>query len=156
MGNDAARFFYASRKPEQHLDFDLDLARSQSSDNPVYYVQYAHARIASVFRQLERGIATDPDGADLALLVEPHELELVESLDRFPEVVESAARTREPHQVSYYLREIANDFHTYYNAHPFLASAPGLRDARLALIDAARVVLANGLDLIGVSAPETM
>ncbi len=158
VGRDAARFFYALRKPEQHMDFDLDLAKSQSNDNPVYYVQYAHARICSVFRQLEdRGLAAAGDaGADYALLEEDRELELLGSLSRFPEVVESAALAFAPHQLAYYLRELANEFHTYYNAHPFIAAQSDLRAARLGLIDATRQVLANGLALLGVSAPRRM
>ena len=157
VGCDAARFFYALRKPEQHMDFDLDLAKSQSSDNPVYYVQYAHARICSVFRQLgEKGIDVDLAGADHSLLVEPREADLLQRLSRYPETVEAAACNYEPHQVAYYLRELANDFHTYYNAHPFIAAAVDLRLARLSLIDASRQVLTNGLGLLGVSAPERM
>ncbi|MEA3291214.1 MAG: arginine--tRNA ligase [Pseudomonadota bacterium] len=158
VGNDAARFFYAMRKPEQHMDFDLDLAKSQSADNPVYYVQYAHARICSVFRQLEeKGLAPAQDAVpDYALLAESHELELLYDLSRFPELIELAARAYEPHQIAYYLRELANRFHTYYNAHPFLASEENMRLARLGLIDATRQVLANGLDLLGVNAPENM
>ncbi|MDP7564072.1 MAG: arginine--tRNA ligase [Arenicellales bacterium] len=157
VGCDAARFFYALRKPEQHMDFDLDLAKSQSSDNPVYYVQYAHARICSVFRQLgEKGIDVDLAGADHSLLVEPREADLLQRLSRYPETVEAAACNYEPHQVAYYLRELANDFHTYYNAHPFIAAAADLRLARLSLIDASRQVLTNGLGLLGVSAPERM
>ncbi len=158
VGNDAARFFYALRRPEQHMDFDLDLARSQSADNPVYYIQYAHARICSVFRQIaERGMDT-PDQArpDYTLLQEDRELDLLRTLSRYPEVVASAAAALEPHQVAYYLRDLANDFHTYYNAHPFLSSEDSLRLARLGLIDATRQVIANGLDLLGVSAPEAM
>ncbi len=157
VGNDAARFFYALRKPEQHMDFDLELAKSKSNENPVYYVQYAHARVCSVFRQMrEKNIAFDGEGADLSLLVEEREQDLMRDLSRFPEVVEAAARAFEPHQVAYYLRELAQAFHTYYNAHPFLASEQPLRDARLVLVDAARQVFANGLDLLGVSAPESM
>ncbi len=157
VGDDAARFFYALRKVEQHMDFDLDLAKSKSNENPVYYVQYAHARVCSVFRQIrEKGIAHDAEGADLSLLVEAREQDLVRDLSRFPEVVEAAARAYEPHQVAYYLRELAQAFHTYYNAHPFIASESALRDARLVLIDAARQVFANGLELLGVSAPESM
>ncbi len=158
VGKDAARFFYALRKPEQHMDFDLELAKSQSNDNPVYYVQYAHARICSVFRQLEdRGMAAAGDtSADYALLEEDRELELLGTLSRFPEVVESAALAFAPHQVAYYLRELANEFHTYYNAHPFIAAQADLRAARLGLIDATRQVLANGLALLGVSAPRRM
>ena len=157
VGRDAARFFYALRKPDQHMDFDLDLAKSQSSDNPVYYVQYAHARICSVFRQLaEKGIDADLASADHGLLTEPREADLLQKLSRYPEVVESAARAYEPHQVAYYLRDLANDFHTYYNAHPFIAAEADLRLARLSLIDATRQVIANALDLVGVTAPERM
>ena len=157
VGRDAARFFYALRKPDQHMDFDLDLAKSQSSDNPVYYVQYAHARICSVFRQLdEKGIQINLAEANHGLLIEPRESDLLHKLSRYPEIVESAARAYEPHQVAYYLRELANDFHTYYNAHPFIAAEPDLRLARLSLIDAVRQVLANALALLGVTAPERM
>ena len=157
VGRDAARFFYALRKPDQHMDFDLDLAKSQSSDNPVYYVQYAHARICSVFRQLdEKGIQINLAEANHGLLIEPRESDLLHKLSRYPEIVESAARAYEPHQVAYYLRELANDFHTYYNAHPFIAAESDLRLARLSLIDAARQVLANALALLGVTAPERM
>ncbi len=157
VGRDAARFFYALRKPDQHMDFDLDLAKSQSSDNPVYYVQYAHARICSVFRQLaDKNIAVDLPKANPELLVEARESDLLQKLSIYPEVVESAARNYEPHQVAYYVRELANDFHTYYNAHPFIAAEDDLRLARLSLIDATRIVLANALALLGVSAPERM
>ncbi len=144
VGADAARFFYVMRKCEQHLDFDLDLAKSQSSDNPVYYVQYAHARVCSVLRQAaERGIDVEVSegGANLERLVEGHELALLKTLARYPEVVEVSALNEEPHQLTHYLRELANDFHTYYNAHPFLVDDDGLRDARIKLILAARQVL---------------
>jgi len=159
VGRDAARFFYIMRRCEQHLDFDLDLAKSQSADNPVYYVQYAHARICSVLRQAaERGMAVDPSPGEVNLerLTAAHEQALLKVLSRYPEVVEAAALTLEPHQLAHYLRELANDFHTYYNAHPFLVEDEGLRDARIKLILAVRQVLRNGLDLIGVSAPESM
>ncbi|HKJ08386.1 MAG TPA: arginine--tRNA ligase [Gammaproteobacteria bacterium] len=159
VGNDAARFFYVMRKCEQHLDFDLDLAKSQSSDNPVYYIQYAHARIRSVMRQLqEKGLTWDRDegAGHLHLLHEAHEDALMVSLSRYPEVVETAALQHEPHQLAHYLRELANDLHTYYNAHQFLVEDSTLRNARLNLIEATRQVLANGLGLLGVSAPEAM
>ncbi|MGI9317495.1 MAG: arginine--tRNA ligase [bacterium] len=158
VGNDAARFFYALRKPDQHMDFDLDLAKSQSAENPVYYIQYAHARICSVFRQLqEKGLETVEDRSpNYQLLEEEREHELMQSLSKYPEVIESAARSLEPHPVAYYLRDLATAFHTYYNAHPFLASENEMRLARLGLIDATRQVIANGLDLLGVSAPEKM
>ncbi|MEA3278603.1 MAG: arginine--tRNA ligase [Pseudomonadota bacterium] len=159
VGRDAARFFYVMRRCEQHLDFDLDLAKSQSADNPVYYVQYAHARVCSVLRQAaEKGIAVEPSagGKNLERLAEVHEDTLLRTLSRYPEVVEAAALTEEPHQLTHYLRELANDFHTYYNAHQFLVEDGPLRDARIKLILAVRQVLRNGLNLLGVSAPESM
>jgi arginyl-tRNA synthetase len=159
VGNDAARFFYVSRSNDQHLDFDLDVAKSESNDNPVYYIQYAHARIASVFRQLsERGLQHDAaNGHDnLSLLTEPQEKTLMTMLSRYPEVIDLAAKNRAPQHLVHYLRDLANDFHTYYNAHAFIVDDAGLRDARLVLISAARVVVANGLGILGVSAPETM
>lgn len=159
VGRDAARFFYVMRKCEQHLDFDLDLAKSQSSDNPVYYVQYAHARIHSVFRQAaDKGLSAELSAGDenLARLVEPQELALLTTLARYQEVVEGAALNEEPHQLTHYLRELANDFHTWYDSHQFLVPDQALRDARLKLSLATRVVLRNGLELLGVSAPETM
>jgi arginyl-tRNA synthetase len=159
VGRDAARFFYVMRRCEQHLDFDLDLAKSQSADNPVYYVQYAHARVCSVLRQAgEKGIEVEPSPGEtnLELLAEAHEEALLKTLSRYPEVVESSAVTEEPHQITHYLRELANDFHTYYNAHQFLVEDERLRDARIKLVLAARQVLRNGLNLLGVSAPESM
>ncbi len=159
VGNDAARFFYVVRKCEQHMDFDLDLAKSQSSDNPVYYIQYAHARVVSVFRQLqEKGMTWDEaNGArNLQRLSEAHEDAMLVSLSRYPEIVEAAAIGHEPHQLAHFLRDLANEFHTYYNAHQFLVEDQDLRDARLNLIAATRQVIANGLRLLGVSAPDSM
>ena len=159
VGNDAARFFYVSRSNDQHLDFDLDVAKSESNDNPVYYIQYAHARIASVYRQLaERSLAWDAaqGRANLVLLTEPQEKALATTLSRYPEIIELAANNRAPQHLVHYLRDLANDFHTYYNAHAFIVDNAKLRDARLTLITAARIVIANGLELLGVSAPETM
>jgi arginyl-tRNA synthetase len=159
VGRDAARFFYVMRRCEQHLDFDLDLAKSESSDNPVYYVQYAHARVCSVVRQAaEKGLSVDPSPglANLDRLQESQEESLLMVLDRYPEVVEAAALTEEPHQLVHYLRDLANGFHTYYNAHQFLVDEENLRDARIKLILAVRQVLRNGLNLLGVSAPESM
>ncbi|MBL3591660.1 MAG: arginine--tRNA ligase [gamma proteobacterium endosymbiont of Lamellibrachia anaximandri] len=159
VGADAARFFYVMRKCEQHLDFDLDLAKSQSSDNPVYYVQYAHARICSVLRQAaDKGIDVQPSSGteNLEHLTEPHEQALLVTLAKYPEVVETAATHEEPHQLTHYVRDLANDFHTYYNAHKFLIDDTALRDARLKLILATRQALRNGLQLLGVSAPESM
>lgn len=159
VGTDAARFFYVLRKCEQHMDFDLDLAKSQSSDNPVYYIQYAHARICSIFRQLDEKKMTHnaPSGSEnLSLLTETHETDLIKSLAKYPEIVEKAALNEEPHQVAHYLRELANELHTYYNAHQFIVDDEDIRNARLNLITATRHVLHNGLKLLGVSAPESM
>jgi len=159
VGNDAARFFYVMRKCEQHMDFDLDLAKSESNDNPVYYIQYAHARVRSVFRKLaEKGLEWDRESglAGLGRLAEPHEDMLLVNLSRYPEVLEIAALNHEPHQLTHYLRELANDFHTYYNAHNFIIDDAALRNARLVLIEATRQVLENGLQLLGVSAPDAM
>ncbi|MDH5648956.1 MAG: arginine--tRNA ligase, partial [Gammaproteobacteria bacterium] len=159
VGNDAARFFYVVRKSEQHMDFDLDLAKSQSNDNPVYYIQYAHARICSVFRQLaEKKFDYDQEEGDANLdkLAEEHELDLMATLSRYPEVLENAALNHDPHQLAHYLRDLANDFHTYYNAHVFIGEESPLRNARLNLILAVKQVIANGLGLLGVSAPESM
>ena len=159
VGNDAARFFYVMRKCEQHLDFDLDLAKSESADNPVYYIQYAHARVCSVLRQLgEKGLERDVarGSAHLDKLSEGHEVDLITMLTRYPEVVEAAALSEEPHQIAHFLRDTANAFHTYYNAHQFLVDDAELRDARLNLCEATRQVIRNGLELLGVSAPEEM
>ncbi|VFM95368.1 MAG: arginyl-tRNA synthetase [Candidatus Kentron sp. G] len=159
VGTDAARFFYVMRKSEQHLDFDLDLAKSRTADNPVYYVQYAHARVCSLMAQCDkRGFHWNgaPSPAELARLTEPQELTLLRTLSRYPDVVESAALAYEPHQLAFFLRELATDFHAYYNAYTFLVEDEPLRNARLALAMAARHVLRNGLAILGVQAPESM
>jgi arginyl-tRNA synthetase len=159
VGNDAARFFYVMRKCEQHVDFDMDLAKSQSSENPVYYIQYAHARICSVFRQLaEKNLSYDQaEGLQhLARLTEPHELQILATMSRYSDTILNAARQYEPHLLTNYLRDLANDFHGYYNSHQFLVEDKALRAARLTLIAAARQVLVNGLTLLGVSTPESM
>jgi arginyl-tRNA synthetase len=159
VGKDAARFFYVMRKSDQHMDFDLKLATSRTNENPVYYVQYAHARVCSVFRELdEKGWARDLAGGmeHLARLVEPHETGLVATLARYPEVLEQSALQHSPHHLLNYLRELAGEFHTYYFAHKFLVEDAALRDARLNLIAAVRQVIANGLALLNVSAPESM
>lgn len=159
VGKDAARFFYVMRKSDQHMDFDLKLATSRTNENPVYYVQYAHARVCSVFRQLdEKGWARDLGRGmqHLERLSEPHELALVGNLSRYPEILEQAALQYAPHHLVHYLRDLAAEFHGYYNSCQFLVEDGDLRDARLNLIDAVRQVVANGLGLLGVSAPETM
>jgi len=160
VGNEAARFFYVMRQAAQHLDFDLDLAKSQSNDNPLYYIQYAHARVCSVNRQLPlRGFSHDVarGRSAYARLTEPHEQALFKRLSQFSDTVHRAALSLEPHQLVHYLRDLAQEFHAYYNAHAFLlADDAPLRDARLNLIAATRQVLANGLGLLGMSAPEEM
>ncbi|MDP9011206.1 MAG: arginine--tRNA ligase [Pseudomonadota bacterium] len=159
VGNDAARLFYVMRSNDQHLDFDLELAKARSNDNPVYYIQYAHARVASVKRQLqERGIAYDRirGARSLGRLAEPQELQLVKRLASFPELIQQCAAQRAPHTLVHYLRDLANDFHTYYSAHQFIVDDAALRDARLTLALATQIVIRNGLTLLGVSAPDTM
>ena len=156
---DAVRWFLVARKPDSQLTFDIDLARSQSNDNPVFYVQYAHARVCSLLRQAgEKGYAHDAANghASLRLLDDAPAQDLMRELSRFPEVVETAGTTLEPHLVAQYLRELANAFHGWYHASPVLVEDGALRDARLALALATRQVLANGLDLLGVTAPEKM
>jgi len=157
VGNDAARFFYVLRKSEQHMDFDLDLAKSKSNENPVYYIQYAHARICSVFRQAnEKEIVFDNDEANLSLLTGEIEKNILRELSRYKSVVESSAIQYEPHQLAYYLRDLSTQFHSYYNACKFILEDKELTQARLSLIHATRQILINGLSILGVSAPETM
>ncbi|MBX3709932.1 MAG: arginine--tRNA ligase [Gammaproteobacteria bacterium] len=159
VGNDAARFFYVMRRSEQHIDFDLDLAKAQSNENPVYYVQYAYARICSIFRQMtEREMHFDEVNglANLHQLTQGHERQLLSTITRYPDVVINAALHYEPHQLTNYLRELAADFHAYYNSHQFLVEDISLRDARLALVVATRQTLLNGFTLLGISAPESM
>ena len=159
VGCDATRYFLVARAPNSQLTFDIDLALSQSNDNPVYYIQYAYARACSVMRKLkEQGWEWQAERAlqNLDKLQEEHEKTLLRRLDRYPEVVASAALNSEPHTVAAYLRELAGDFHTWYNAHKMLVDDQGLRDARIALSQAVGQVIANGLSLLGVSAPETM
>lgn len=166
VGTDAARFFYVQRRSEQHLNFDLELAKSQSIDNPVYYVQYAHARTVNVFRRLAETSLTETVSltalspvaklAKLELLTTPQEHTLMITLSRYPELIENAAYSYEPHQLTYYLREVAQQFHTFYDAHRILVEEEDLRLARLMLTAATQQVLRNGLSVIGVTAPEVM
>ena len=159
VGKDAARYFYVMRKYQQHLDFDLDLAKSQSNDNPVYYVQMAHARICSVMRRCDQlGMTYDAKAGlqSLALLTQPEEAELLTLLAAYPDKLARAALNHEPHQLTTYLRELANGLHSYYNAHKTLVDDDALRQARLCLMQAVQQVLRNGLTLIDVSAPEVM
>ena len=158
VGRDATRYFLVARAPSSQLTFDIDLAISQSNDNPVYYVQYAHARICSMLRKLgEHGWSwQNSDTGTLELLGNDHEKALLKRLAAYPEVVATAAIERAPHTVANYLQELAREFHAWYNSHKTLVEDKALRDARLALSVAVRQVLANGLQLLGVSAPETM
>ncbi|HWL63108.1 MAG TPA: arginine--tRNA ligase [Steroidobacteraceae bacterium] len=159
VGNDACRFFYVMRSHDQHLDFDLELAKSRSNENPVYYIQYAHARVASVQRQLaSKGYAYDAAiGLDsLDTLVSPHESEVLTLLGKYPEVIRFAGEQRSPHSLVHFLRELAQSFHTWYNAEQFIVEDARLRNARIALALAAQQVVRNGLSLLGVSAPESM
>ncbi len=159
VGKDAARFFYVMRRSDQHMEFDLELAKSKSNENPVFYVQYAHARICSVFKQLaDKGWSDDSqsDNVDLSCLKETHETTLMTALARYPEVIERAATRYEPHQLIHYLRELANQFHTYYNACQFLVDDVELRQARLRLISAVKQILVNGLGLLNIDAPDSM
>lgn len=159
VGSDAARFFYVLRRAEQHMDFDLELAKEQSNANPVYYVQYAYARICSVMRQLAaKHLTWDKTSGinSLPSLQERQELDLLILLNRYPEVVEQAANYYEPHVIAHYLRDLAQAFHIYYNQHIFLIEASELRNARLNLIAATQQVISNGLDLLGVETLEVM
>ncbi|MGA0033528.1 MAG: arginine--tRNA ligase [Burkholderiales bacterium] len=155
VGNDAARFFYVMRKSDQHLDFDLDLAKSRSNENPVYYIQYAHARVCSVLEQWGDD-ESSLHGADVSPLTSDHEAALLKNLMEYPDVIENAARDLAPHSLAFYLKELAGEFHSYYNAERFLVDDAALTTARLALALAVRQVLRNGLSLLGVTAPEKM
>jgi arginyl-tRNA synthetase len=157
VGNDACRFFYLMRSHDQALDFDLELAKSRSNDNPVYYVQYAHARVCSVMKELvSRGYAYDAAAADLSRLSTAHEQSVITSISKYPETVEYAALSRAPHALVHYLRDLANTLHTYYNAEKWIVEDPALRNARLTLVLALQQVVRNGLGILGVSAPESM
>ena len=158
VGKDAARFFYLMRRADAQLDFDLDLAKSQSNENPVFYVQYAHARICSVLRLAEeRGIDwPPPERVSLSPLVLPQELALARQVLAFPDLVEECTRSLEPHRLTYYLQDLAAEFHNYYNHHRILSEDRPLTLARLGLVRAIQVALANALALLGVTAPEKM
>ncbi|MBV1875714.1 MAG: arginine--tRNA ligase [Cycloclasticus sp.] len=159
IGSDAARYFYVMRKAEQHMDFDLDLATSQSNENPLFYVQYAHARVCSVMRLLaEKGLTYSSTNGlnNLDKLTEIHETNLIDTLNRYPEKLTQAAQQYEPHQLNHYLRELSTQFHSYYNSHKFIVDDAELMQARLVLINATKQVLSNGLQLLGVNAPESM
>jgi arginyl-tRNA synthetase len=159
VGKDASRFFYVTRKAEQHMDFDLELAKSESKDNPVYYIQYAHARICTLIRKLaDKDMAWDSSMGlkHLELLSEATEIALMQQIELYPEVIAQAAKNHEPHQLAHYLKDLASNFHSYYNAHRMVIDDTQLRNARMCLCMAARQVIHNGLSLLGVDAPEHM
>jgi arginyl-tRNA synthetase len=159
VGNDACRFFYILRKSDQHLDFDLDLAKSQTNENPVYYIQYAHARVCSVLMQWDGQWDDNMETlakADLGRLDNPHELAIAAKLGEFPEVVETAAADLAPHLIAFYLKDLAAGFHSYYNAERMLVDDAALKDARVALAAAVRQVIRNGMAIIGVACPQSM
>jgi arginyl-tRNA synthetase len=157
VGKDAARFIFLTRRADAHLDFDLELAKQQNAENPVYYVQYAHARLASVFRQAEtQGITPSPHPAQLPLLSLPEELDLLKMLANYPDLVEGAARQLEPHRITYFLTELASRLHSYYYKHRFISEDAELTQARLWLVLGVKAVLAHGLGILGVTGPESM
>jgi len=157
VGKDAARFIFLTRRADAHLDFDLEVAKQQSAENPVYYVQYAHARLASVFRQAEaQGITWSPEAALLPLLSLPEELELLKLLAGYPDLMEGAARNLEPHRITYFLTELAAQLHSYYYKHRFISDDADLTQARLWLVQGVKTVLTHGLGILGVTAPESM
>ena len=159
VGNDAARYFYIMRKPEQHLDFDLELAKSQSADNPVYYIQYAHARICSVWKQMKTSHLTwdtEHGCAHLSVLTNGLEKSLMDALAQYPEIIDSTAINYEPHVLANFLQKLANLFHSYYNSFKFLVEEDDLRNARLCLVAAIQQVIKNGLGLLGITVPEEM
>lgn len=158
VGVDAARFFFAMRRCDSHLDFDLELAKKASTDNPVFYVQYAHARIQSIMREAasrNMGIP-DPSGVDVNLLVEPEEKALAKRIARFPEEVEKAASELAAHRIAFFAYDLAADFHAFYNAHRVLGVEEPVSKARLCLVEATRVALTNALAILRVQAPERM
>jgi len=161
VGRDAARFIYVLRRSDQHMDFDLEVAKQETEDNPVYYIHYAHVRISSIHAKLAHSDQPEPSAdelaaADTTLLKADKEARLLRKLQRYPETVATAAVGREPHRVARYLQELASEFHTFYNSHRVLIEETELMRARLALVEAVRQVLANGLGLLGVAAPERM
>jgi arginyl-tRNA synthetase len=157
VGNDAARFFFLMRKSDSHLDFDLELAKKESSENPVFYVQYAHARIASIFEQArEKGVAGPGPAAKLDRLTEPEELGIVKRLLQFPETVEEAVKELEPHRLAFYLLELAGEFHRYYNRFRVITDDAELTAARLILLRNVQKIVGRGLNLLGVNAPLKM
>jgi arginyl-tRNA synthetase len=160
VGRDAARFFFLMRKSDSHLDFDLDLAKRQSSDNPVFYVQYAHARVASILEQAQKNDMAwnpaDSDGVSLERLELAEELELIRRMIQFNDVLEEAVRELEPHRLIFYLLDLAGEFHRYYNRHRVISDDRELSRARLLLVVNAQKTIRRGLEILGVDAPARM
>ncbi|MDD2444483.1 MAG: DALR anticodon-binding domain-containing protein, partial [Desulfotomaculaceae bacterium] len=158
VGRDAARYFFVMRGADSHLDFDLDLAKAESNENPVYYIQYAHARICSILRQYAEQGGSMPglDEVDLSLLIEEYELALARKLADFPVEVASAAAGLAPQRIARYLHELAGLLHSFYNSHRVITSDKGVSAARLVLVNATRITLENALCLLGLTAPERM
>ncbi len=155
VSTEAARFFYINRKADQHLDFDLDLAKEQSKDNPLYYIQYAHARICSVLRKAEADLKK-LNKSDLELLDSDREVEIQKMLRQYPDLIKRAALSSEPHLICYYLRDLASSFHSYYNSEKFLIDDKNLMKSRLFLLCGVKQVVHNGLSILGINAPEEM
>ena len=155
VGRDAARFFYVYRKSDQHLDFDLDLAKSQNNENPVYYIQYAHARCSSILSKSDQTFAKVTD-IDLSGLTQTSEFDLMRALADFPPLIEAASKELSPHTVAFYLKDLAGLLHSYYNSTQILSGDERLVQSRLLLLMAIKQVIKNGLALIGVNAPERM
>ncbi|MFY9118921.1 MAG: arginine--tRNA ligase, partial [Syntrophomonadaceae bacterium] len=158
VGKDAARFFFVMRSPDSHLDFDMELAKQQSQENPVYYVQYAHARICSIFRQAKAAgvLMSAVEEIDASLLIEEEEIELLRKLADFPEEIKISARTLAPHRIARYVMDLAGLFHSFYNHHRVLNDNQSLQDARLLLMETTRITIKNALQILGVTAPEQM
>ena len=158
VGKDAARFFFVMRSPDSHLDFDMELAKQQSQENPVYYVQYAHARICSIFRQAKAAgvLMSEVEQIDASLLIEDEEIDLLRKLADFPEEIKIAARTLAPHRIARYVMDLAGLFHSFYNHHRVLNEDQSLQDARLLLMETTRITIKNALQILGVTAPEQM
>ena len=156
VGRDAARFFYIMRKSDQHLEFDLELAKEQSKDNPLYYIQYAHARICSVFNKVNYNYEGDYKELNLSLLSAEKEIEIQKHLANFPSVVEKSAKSNDPHLICYYLKDLASLFHSYYNSEKFIIEDINLMNSRMFLLKGIKQVIFNGLEILGVDSPEEM
>ena len=157
VGKDATRFFYIARKSDQHMDFDIELAKTNDSNNPVYYIQYAHARICSIFRQSrENNMTFSYSKKCLDLLSEEEELKIIKKLYSYPDIVKKSAERYEPHLLTNYMRELAQEIHSYYNKFQILVDDNNIRNARLSLIEACRQVFENSGNIIGIKMPDKM